>query len=964
MAKAEHTYSIRLTVDGGGKVKAELMDVGRTGDKALKKIETAGGRASLGLSRLTDRARSLGQRMKLLYGVIVAAGAVRGLREIVRLYADFEAGLIGVGKTADLSGTELASLGKDIDALSKRIPMATDELLAIAQSAGQLGVKGAGNILKFTETVAKLGTATDLGGNEAAIALARILNITGEAMGKVDVLGSVIVALGNNFAATESQIAEMATEIARGAAVFGVSSAQASALAAALAAVGVKSEVAGTSVGRVMRMMDAAIRSGGEHLEILTKITGRTAEEIKGLFRKDAVATFALFIEGLKRVSDAGGSTADVMAALGLADQRLLKTIPVLANRADLLAQALELANRETENATALNEEAARAFESLNNQTELMWNNIKSLARAIGEDLAPGVAAAVRELADLAGQAGVAYEQLKLLAQGDFNFEGLSLGSTRAIVEERRAELQEIARELKELGDVGFLDDPLGWGRKVVLERQLEEKTAVYRQWAAKLAWMQRDKRGKPGPTVDADSGSVEVDIKAAQDRARRIGEIEKDLQRQLFILTHEGADRIRAEYERLVAEMQTLIAPDASNLEKVGEIMAQAAAVRDARLAQLAAQEQEAARRRADANRKIVDGLRAERDELAMTDRAHFVSQALRRLSADATVEQRRQVRELAGALFDEQQAIEARNRAEEDAAKLKERGRALTESLRTAEEAYKAELAELNRLLNEGAISQETFARATEDAYDRMLSASREWSAGVTRALRDYGKEAGDAARQFEDVTSSALKASEDAWVEWARTGKLSVADFFSTLEEAALRAAWRLLIFKPMESFLEGLIGSISFDFFGSSSLTAPNNGAGLAPQYRSTAFAHGGGVVGVTPLAHRPVDPAVFENAPRFHSGGLVSGDVPVIARQGEVIGWPEQMREAFGSEVVVQVIDQRTNGAKPEVTSERGPDGRRIVRVLIRDEVNRGIAQGAFDQALGSAFGINRRGVPR
>jgi hypothetical protein len=38
--------------------------------------------------------------------------------------------------------------------------------------------------------------------------------------------------------------------------------------------------------------------------------------------------------------------------------------IPVLANRADLLAQALELANRETENATALNEEAAKAFES------------------------------------------------------------------------------------------------------------------------------------------------------------------------------------------------------------------------------------------------------------------------------------------------------------------------------------------------------------------------------------------------------------------------------------------------------------------------------------------------------------------------------------------------------------------------------------------------------------------------
>ena len=210
MAKAKHTYAIRLSVDGGGKVKAELMDVGRAGDKSLKKIEKAGGRASLGLTKLSDRAQSLGRNMKFLYGAIAAAGAIRGLQEMVKLYADFEAGLIGVGKTANLSKTELAALGQDIDALSKRIPVATDELLAIAQSAGQLGVKGAANILKFTETVAKLGTATDLSGNDAAMALARILNVTGEAMGTVDVLGSVIVALGNNFAATESQIADMA----------------------------------------------------------------------------------------------------------------------------------------------------------------------------------------------------------------------------------------------------------------------------------------------------------------------------------------------------------------------------------------------------------------------------------------------------------------------------------------------------------------------------------------------------------------------------------------------------------------------------------------------------------------------------------------------------------------------------------------------------------------------------------
>lgn len=966
MAKSRHTYAIRLTVDGGGKVKAELTDVGRTGDRSLKQIGTSSKAASRGLSRLSDRAQSLGRNMKFLYGAIAAAGAVRGLREMVKLYADFEAGLIGVGKTADLSGSELASLGKDIDALSKRIPVATGELLAIAQSAGQLGVKGAANILKFTETVAKLGTATDLSGNDAAMALARILNITGEAMGTVDVLGSVIVALGNNFAATESQIAEMATEIARAAAVFGVSSAQASALAAAMAAVGVKSEVAGTSVGRVMRMMDAAVRSGGEHLEILTKITGRTGEEIKRLFQRDSTAAFVLFVEGLKRLGDAGGSTADAMAALGLADQRLLKTIPVLANRADLLAQALELANRETENATALNEEAAKAFESLNNQTELMWNNIKSLARSIGEDLAPGVAAAVKELAGLAGQASAAYEQLKLLAQGDYNFEGLSLGSTRAIVAERRAELRKIARELKELGDVGFMDDPLGWGRKVALERQLEEKTVIYRQWAAKLAWMQRDKGGTVKPETGAvtPGGALELDIKAAQDRNNRIARIEKNLQRQLFTLTHQGADRIRAEYQRLAKDVEALLAPDESNRPQVVALMGQAAAVRDAKLARLAAREQKAAERIAEANRKIIEGLRAEHDALAMTDKQRFISQALRRLSAEATGTERAQVRELAGALFDERQAIEARNKAEENAAKLKEKGRALTERLRTAEEAYKAEIADLNELLKQGAIARETFARASEEAHDRMLRASREWSAGVIRALRDYADEASNAARQFEQVTARSLKAGEDAFVQWARTGKFSAADLFNTIAEEALRAAYRMAVIKPFSGFLENLFGSIGANLFGGGT-SAP---VGDFPPAGPVMVAHGGGVIGIDHLAARSVDAAVFDGAARFHGGGVVGGDVPIIARRGETVFTPGQMR-ALGAglsqkpEVRVTVnVDNRAPGTEAHAQVRQdgnGNIGLDIVVEKIEGKLARNIGRGdGLAPTLERRYGLN------
>lgn len=45
MARRTQTYAIRLTVEGGGRVKAELVSVGQSGEQSLKRIETAGGKA-------------------------------------------------------------------------------------------------------------------------------------------------------------------------------------------------------------------------------------------------------------------------------------------------------------------------------------------------------------------------------------------------------------------------------------------------------------------------------------------------------------------------------------------------------------------------------------------------------------------------------------------------------------------------------------------------------------------------------------------------------------------------------------------------------------------------------------------------------------------------------------------------------------------------------------------------------
>ena len=65
---------------------------------------------------------------------------------------------------------------------------------------------------------------------------------------------------------------------------------------------------------------------------------------------------------------------------------------------------------------------------------------------------------------------------------------------------------------------------------------------------------------------------------------------IARELEGTLFSITHEGSDRIIAEHERRIAEIEALRARDGSNAQQADQLIAQSAAVRDAQLSQLRA--------------------------------------------------------------------------------------------------------------------------------------------------------------------------------------------------------------------------------------------------------------------------------------------------------------------------------------------------------------------------------------
>jgi lambda family phage tail tape measure protein len=324
------------------------------------------------------------------------------------------------------------------------------------------------------------------------------------------------------------------------------------------------------------------------------------------------------------------------------------------------------------------------------------------------------------------------------------------------------------------------------------------------------------------------------------QDRAKNLERLARELEGTLFSITHEGSARIIAEHERRVAEIEALRARDGSNAEQVDQLIAQSAAVRDAQLTQLRAKEVEAAEKVRAANERVVASLEVERQALSQTERQRFVAQALSRLSAEATAQQRHEVEQLAGALFDEQQALQAHQR-------FMDEGRSVIDRTRTATEQHAAEVAKLNELLQAGAIDQATYARAVEDANDRALRSSQVWTDGATRFLKDYVAESNDAATATERAFATAFSGAEDSLVGFINTGKLEFQSLADSILPDLARTTVRQTITAPLASALQGAF-----------------TGGGLFGQF------HEGGIAGERPPAVRYADAAMFEHAARSRS----------------------------------------------------------------------------------------------
>lgn len=351
------------------------------------------------LEIFTNKSLSFNKRMQGLSSGLSIVGSnltknitlpLAGLGTVAAKSAiDFESAFTGVRKTVDATEEEYAALEEGMIRMSNKMPQSASDIASVMEIAGQLGIRGTENLLSFTDTMVRLGDSTNLSSEEAATAIARIMNVMGTATEDVGRFGSTIVDLGNNFATTESEITEMANRLAAGGKLAGLTEPQILALATAMSSVGINAEAGGTAMTQTFNAIEKAVANGGDKLQGFADIAGMTSEEFAQAWETDPITAIQSFIQGLGDLEAEGGSAVIALDNLGLSGIRQSDMLKSLSQSGDLLTDTLETANSAWSENNALTQESETRYGTLASKLQILWNNVKNLAISFGNLLMP-----------------------------------------------------------------------------------------------------------------------------------------------------------------------------------------------------------------------------------------------------------------------------------------------------------------------------------------------------------------------------------------------------------------------------------------------------------------------------------------------------------------------------------------------------------------------------------------------
>ena len=355
----------------------------RMSSRHFRKMEVAARNLGVVLLTISAGMNQFNQRLRGIFDP-------RATNGVLKFASDFDLAFTNVRKTMDGTTEQFKRLKQEFRDMAMRRPQSHVALTRIGAQAGQLGY-GHDEVGRFTELMGKLLTTTNLQSSDVALLMARIDNVLDLTMDKLERTSSVIVHLGNNLAATEKEIVDMANRMVNLKAIAGLTTQEIMGLSGAMVSVGIFPEMGGTAMQRVFSRMIRMLQDGGSKLKVLAASSGKSTEEFAKAFNKDKMEGFMSIIQTVHLLQRHGKEPIPFLDALGIKDVREVSTLLKFGSGLGVVHKSLKLAREEFERNAALNIEDKLFREAFINRVKIFGNQLIDVGITIGTALFPAL---------------------------------------------------------------------------------------------------------------------------------------------------------------------------------------------------------------------------------------------------------------------------------------------------------------------------------------------------------------------------------------------------------------------------------------------------------------------------------------------------------------------------------------------------------------------------------------------
>lgn len=301
----------------------------------------------------------------------------------VKQAMQMEDAMAEIKKVVDFASPDgLQKMQAALEKMSLSIPITAEGLAKITAAAGQAGIAEK-DLIRFTETAAKMGVAFDISAEEAGEMMAKWRSGMNLTQDQVESLADATNALSNNNAAMAKQVGEALKRYGALGKVAGLTEKQTAAMAATIIGAGAEAEVAATGMNAFMR----ALTKGGSMTDLQKAAFGNLgfdALQLQKDVQKNAPKTIFAVLEAVKTKLPKELQMQYLTAMFGEEGARAMG--PMLANT-EKLRENFDLVAESEKYAGSMEKEFLSRSATTSNALELASNAMSYFARAVGDPM-------------------------------------------------------------------------------------------------------------------------------------------------------------------------------------------------------------------------------------------------------------------------------------------------------------------------------------------------------------------------------------------------------------------------------------------------------------------------------------------------------------------------------------------------------------------------------------------------